>query len=402
MYCVKAIKKDLYWVGGRDRRLALFENAFPIPNGISYNSYVLLDEKNILFDTVDRAVSGQFFENLDYVLGERELDYLVIHHMEPDHCATIGEVIRRYPKIKLVCNQKTVPLLKQFFDFPTEERIVLVTEGDTLSTGHHELTFRMAPLVHWPEVMVTYDSTDGILFSADAFGVFGAANGNLFADEMDFETEWLPEARRYYANIVGKYGVQVQALLKKAEALDIRLLCPLHGPIWKDGIDRFIEKYQKWSSYQPEENSVMIVYGSVYGHTQNVADILACCLEEEGIKNIKVYDVSVTHPSYLVSEAFRCSHLVFASVTYNGGLFSNMEHLLLELKAHNLQNRTVTLLENGSWGPAAVRKMTEILEGMKKIEILEQKVTLKSSIKTTQEEEIRTLAKSIAESMKEH
>lgn len=400
MYCVKEIQKDLYWVGGTDRRLALFENAFPIPNGISYNSYVLLDEKNVLFDTVDRAISGQFFDNLEYVLGERELDYLVINHMEPDHCATIGEVIRRYPKVQLVCNQKTVPLLKQFFDFPVEEKLVLVKEGDTLSTGHHELTFVMAAMVHWPEVMVTYDKTDKILFSADAFGTFGAMNGNLFADEVNFETEWLSDARRYYTNIVGKYGVQVQALLKKAETLEIKLLCPLHGPVWRKNIGWFVEKYQKWSSYTPEEDAVMIAYGSIYGHTENMANILACCLADEGVKNVKVYDVSATHPSYLVSEAFRCSHLVFVSVTYNSGLFSNMEHLLLELKAHNLQNRTIALMENGSWGPAAVRKMAEILDSMKNIELLEQKVAVKSSVKDAQAEEIKALAKEIARAVK--
>ena len=400
MHCVKAIKDDLYWVGGTDRRLALFENAFPIPNGISYNSYLLLDEKTVLLDTVDQAVSEQFFENIEYVLAGRQLDYLVINHMEPDHCGTIGRVIQKYPNTKLICNQKTIPLLKQFFDFSVEDKLLLVKEGDVLSVGKHELTFFMAAMVHWPEVMTTYDMTDKVLFSADAFGTFGAMNGNLYADEVAFETEWLSEARRYYTNIVGKYGVQVQALLKKMAELEIKLLCPLHGLVWRENIVWYVEKYQKWSSHTPEEAAVMIAYGSIYGHTENMVNVLANALAEEGMRNIKVYDVSVTQPSYLVAEAFRCSHLVFASVTYNGGLFSNMEHLLLELKAHNLQNRTVALLENGSWGPAAARKMEEIFAGMKNISLLEQKLSIKSAMKEEHTEQIKALAKELAKAVK--
>lgn len=294
MYCVKNIKDDLFWVGGSDRRLALFENAYPIPNGISYNSYLLLDEKTVLFDTVDRAITGQFFENVESVLAGRTLDYVIINHMEPDHCATLGELIRRYPDVSVVCNAKTIPIIKQFYEFDIDTRAVIVKENDTFCSGRHTFTFLMAPMVHWPEVMVTYDTTDKILFSADAFGTFGAMNGNLFADELYFERDWLADARRYYTNIVGKYGASVQTLLKKAAALDIEILCPLHGPVWRSDIAWYVDKYLTWSSYEPEEKAVMIAYGSIYGNTENAANILACRLADRGVKNIVMYDVSST------------------------------------------------------------------------------------------------------------
>ena len=399
MYCVKTIKDDLFWVGGSDRRLALFENAYPIPKGISYNSYVLLDEKTILFDTVDRAITGQFLENVEAVLGGRELDYIIVNHMEPDHCATLGEMVRRYPDVKVICNAKTVPIINQFYEFGVDSRAVIVKEGDTFCSGKHTFTFYMAPMVHWPEVMVTYDTTDKVLFSADAFGTFGAMNGNLFADEVNFEREWLDESRRYYSNIVGKYGPSTQTLLKKIAELDIQFLCPLHGPVWRSDICWYMDKYFKWSSYTPEENAVMIAYGSIYGNTENAANILACRLAERGIRNIVMYDVSNTHPSVLISEAFRCSHLVFASATYNGGIFSSMEHLLQDMKAHNVQNRTVALMENGSWGIMAGKKMTEIISEMKNMTILEQTITIKSSVKEDQLAEIGALANAIAESI---
>ena len=400
MYCVKNVTDDLFWIGGTDRRLALFENAYPIPRGVSYNSYLLLDEKTVLFDTVDWAVSGQFFENLEAVLNGRSLDYVIVNQMEPDHCATLGEVVRKYPQVQVVCNPKTVPIIKQFYDFDIDSRALIVKENDTLSTGAHTFTFVMAPMVHWPEVMVTYDMTEKILFSADAFGTFGAMNGNLFADEVNFERDWLDDARRYYTNIVGKYGPSVQTLLKKASALEIRMLCPLHGPVWRENIGWYIDKYMAWSSYQPEEQAVMIVYGSIYGNTENAANILACRLADHGIRNIVMYDVSSTHPSTLISEAFRCSHVVLASVTYNGGIFSSMEHLLSDMKAHNLQNRTVALLENGSWGVLSGKQMRELIGSMKNMEILEQTVTVKSSLKENQMEELDALAAAIAGSMK--
>lgn len=400
MYCVKKVQDDLCWVGGSDRRLALFENVFPIPRGVSYNAYVLLDEKTVLLDTVDRSVSDQFFENLEHVLAGRSLDYLVVNHMEPDHCATMGEVVRRYPEVKIVCNAKTLKMIHQFFKFDASSRAVLVKEMDTLNVGRHTLAFVMAPMVHWPEAMVTYDTTDKILFSADAFGTFGALNGNLFADEVNFESEWLDDARRYYTNIVGKYGPQVQKLLEKAATLEIKTVCPLHGPVWRENIGWFIEKYQRWSSYTPEDEGVVIAYASVYGNTENAANILACRLGNAGVRNIKMYDVSATHPSVLVSEAFRASHLVFAAPTYNAGLFCNMETALLDLAAHNLQNRTIALLENGTWAPMAGKRMREILSGLKNCTILDSGVTVKSALKDSQSDDIDILAAAILSTMK--
>ena len=399
MYCVKNIKNDLYWVGGTDRRLALFENVYPIPRGVSYNSYLILDEKTVLLDTVDYSVSQQLFENIAHVLGGRHLDYMIVNHMEPDHCGTIGALVTRYPDIKIVCNSKIAGMMKQFFDFDVDARVQIVEEGDTFTTGRHTFAFAAAPMVHWPEVMVTYDATDKTLFSADAFGTFGAMNGNLYADEVNFERDWLDDARRYYTNIVGKYGPQAQAVLKKAAGLDIEMICPLHGPIWRENLGWFIDKYMKWSSYTPEDQAVMIAYGSVYGHTENLANVLASKLADLGVKDVRVYDVSSTHPSYILSEAFRCSHLVFASITYNGGIFTNMEHLLLELKAHNLQNRTVALMENGSWAPVAGKKMKEIFDSMKNIRLLEETAVIRSSMKENQMEQVDALAKAIVESM---
>lgn len=399
MHCVKKVTDDLYWIGGSDRRLALFENVYPIPRGVSYNSYVLLDEKTVLLDTVDASISGLFFENLEYVLNGRTLDYLIVNHMEPDHCAVIGDVVRRYPDVKLVCNAKTVPMLKQFFNFPVEDRTVIVKEMDTLCTGKHTFAFVMAPMVHWPEAMVSYDTVDKILFSADGFGTFGAINGNLFADEVNFERDWLDDARRYFINIVGKYGVQVQNLLKKAATLEIKMICPLHGPVWRENLEWFIEKYDTWSSYKPEDQAVMIAYASIYGNTENAAEILASKLADKGVKNIAMYDVSVTDPSVIVSESFRCSHLVFAAPSYNGGIFTKMETVLSELKAHSLQNRTVAIMENGTWAPVAGRQMREIFAGMKNIELLEEGVTIRSAVKEAQEASLEALAEKIASSL---
>lgn len=399
MHCVKKVTDDLYWIGGSDRRLALFENVYPIPRGVSYNSYVLLDEKTVLLDTVDASISGLFFENLEYVLNGRTLDYLIVNHMEPDHCAVIGDVVRRYPDVKLVCNAKTVPMLKQFFNFPVEDRTVIVKEMDTLCTGKHTFAFVMAPMVHWPEAMVSYDTVDKILFSADGFGTFGAINGNLFADEVNFERDWLDDARRYFINIVGKYGVQVQNLLKKAATLEIKMICPLHGPVWRENLGWFIEKYDTWSSYKPEDQAVMIAYASIYGNTENAAEILASKLADKGVKNIAMYDVSVTDPSVIVSESFRCSHLVFATPSYNGGIFTKMETVLSELKAHSLQNRTVAIMENGTWAPVAGRQMREIFAGMKNIELLEEGVTIRSAVKEAQEASLEALAEKIASSL---
>ena len=399
MQCTRKLQENLYWVGANDRRLALFENVYPVPNGISYNAYVLLDEKTVLFDTVDAAVGSQFFENLAYVLGGRGLDYLIVNHVEPDHCATLAETIRRYPGVRLVCNAKAAAMIGQFFDPALTAQALLVKEGDTLSTGSHTLTFAMAPMVHWPEAMVTYDSTAKVLFSADAFGTFGALGGSIFADEMNFDRDWLAEARRYYANIVGKYGTQVQALLKKTSSLDIEMVCPLHGPVWRSRIDRLVEKYDRWSTYTPEENAVLIAYASVYGGTEAAANALACRLADRGVTNIAMYDVSVTHPSYIVAEAFRCSHIVFASTTYNAGIFVTMETLLQDLREHNLQNRKVALIENGSWAPTAAKQMREILESMRNITFLSEPVTLRSRLKPEQDGALDALADAITASL---
>ena len=365
MYCVKKITEDMYWIGASDRRLELFENVYPIPKGVSYNSYVIMDEKTVLLDTVDHSVCEQFLENLEYVLNGRSLDYIVVNHMEPDHCASLAEVVIRHPNVKLVGNAKTFTMMKQFFDFEVDSRAVVIKEGDTLQTGKHTLAFAMIPMVHWPEAMVTYDVCDKVLYSADAFGTFGALNGNIFADEVNFENEWLEEARRYLTNIVGKYGAQVQAALKKASALDIEIICPLHGPVWRENLGWFIDKYQKWSTYTPEDHAVLILYASIYGNTESAVNVLAGRISDAGEKNIAMYDVSKTDPSYLLAEAFRCDRIVFACPTYNAGLFPKMETLLAELKAHNFQNRKVAVMENGTWAISAGKQMKEILSSMK-------------------------------------
>ena len=402
MYCVKKMTEDLYWVGGNDRRLALFENVYPISRGVSYNAYVVLDEKTVLLDTVDHSVSPIFFENLAHVLNGRKLDYLIVNHMEPDHAATIEAVVLRYPEVTLVCNKKTAQMMKNFFSFDVDSRVHLVAEMDTLCTGKHTFAFVMAPMVHWPEVMVTYDVTTKTLFAADAFGTFGALGGNLYADEVNFQTEWLDDARRYYTNIVGKYGTQVQALLKKAATIEIETICPLHGPVWRKDIGWFIDKYVHWATYTPEEDAVVIAYASVYGNTETAANILAGKLADLGVRNVKVYDVSATHASEIVSECFRASHLVFLSTTYNAGMFVNMENLVHDIVNHNLQNRTIALVENGSWAPTAGGLMRAEFSKLKNCTILDETVTIKSSLKEAQLESMDALAEAIVDSMPKH
>lgn len=399
MYCVRELRNDTFWIGGNDRRLALFENVFPLTGGVSYNSYLVLDDKTVLLDTVDKSVSGVFFENLEHLLGDRKLDYLIVNHMEPDHCATMQELVLRHPEVKIIGNSKTFVMIKQFFTFDVDSRAIIVKEGDSISTGKHNFTFVMAPMVHWPEAMVTYDTTDKVLYSADAFGTFGALNGNIFADQVEFDRDWMSDARRYYTNIVGKYGTQVQALLKKAAGLEIEMICPLHGPVWRSHIADFIDKYMKWSTYTPEETAVMVVYASVYGNTENTAEIIASRLSEGGVHNVVMYDVSAVHPSVIVAEAFRCSHIVFASTTYNAGIFCNMETVLLDLKAHNLQNRTVAVVENGTWAPTSGKLIKEILGSMKNITVLEETLSLKSSLKEEQLPVLQSLADAVLASM---
>lgn len=389
----------MFWVGGNDRRLARFEAAFPIPCGISYNAYLVLDEKTVLLDCVDKAISGLFFENISFLLKERPLDYVIINHVESDHAGTLQELVYLYPQVTIVCSTAALTMLKQFFTFDVRERAVTVKEGESLKAGRHTFKFVSAPMVHWPEVMVSYDASDKILYSADAFGTFGAINGSIFADEVNFEQHYLSEARRYYANIVGKYGDQVQALLQKAAGLDIAMICPLHGPVWRKDIGWYIEKYQRWSSYTPEENAVMIAYASVYGNTENAVGILSSFLDELGVKNIVIYDVSVTDPSVIVAEAFRCSHLVFASTTYNAGIFINMENVLLALQHHRIQNRKVAFIENGSWATTSGSLMKDIFSSLNKITLIEPLVSIKSSVKAKEYEQLKELAASLASSM---
>lgn len=401
MHCVRKINEDLYWVGAEDRRLTLFENLFPIPRGIAYNSYLIKGEKNVLLDTVDYSVGRQFLENIKYVLNGEDLDYLIINHMEPDHCSLIEELTYKYPEMKIICNNQTIRMLKQFYNFDVDSKVKIVKEGQTIKTGKHEFQFIMAPMVHWPEVMVTYDVTDKILFSADAFGSFGALNGNLFNDDTDFEKDWLPDARRYYTNIVGKYGPQVQNLLKKASNIEINMICPLHGVIWRNNLEYIIEKYDKWSRYEPEENSVLIVYSSVYGNTENVVNALSNYLGENGIKNIAVYDSSNTDVSQLVSESFKYSNIVIAATTYNLGLFPKIEEYLLDIKRLNLQNRTVSIIENSTWVPGIVTKeVKQILSEMKDIEILEKTYSIKSSSKDFEYENIKNIGDEIINNLK--
>lgn len=398
MYCTRKVTDSIHWVGGNDRRLALFENLFPIPNGVSYNSYVILDEKTALMDTADPSIRSQFLENVQHVLNGRSLDYLIVNHMEPDHCSAIADIVNLYPEVKLVGNAKTFQIMGQFYSISDlSDRSVVVKDGDTLELGSHTLAFYMTPMVHWPEVMVTYETSEKVLFSADAFGTFGALNGNIFNDEINFDRDWLNDARRYYTNIVGKFGAQVQSAIKKLSTLDIQIICPLHGPVWRSDIPYLLDKYQHWSTYTPEEQAVVILYGSMYGNTENAANVLASILAEKGIKNIAVYDVSSTHVSQCISESFRASHIVLAAPTYNGGLYPAMEHVLLDMKALNLQNRTIALLDNGSWASTASKQMKAILETMKNMTVLETGVSLKSSLNDAQMEVLETLASEIAE-----
>ncbi|MCI1956070.1 MAG: FprA family A-type flavoprotein [Oscillospiraceae bacterium] len=401
MHCVRKVTDDLYWVGADDHRLALFENIHPIPRGISYNSYLLLDRKTVLFDTVDWASCRQFLENVAFLLGERQLDYLVVNHVEPDHAGSVDEILLRYPDVKIISTEKAFRLLRQF-GFSVEGKTDVVKEGDVRSFGKHSVTFVEAPMVHWPEVMVTFDTTNGVLFSADAFGTFGALNGKLFNDEVDFDRDWLGEARRYYTNIVGKYGPNVQRLLKKAAGLDIKMICPLHGPVWRSDLGCYLDKYDRWSRYEPEERGILIVYASMYGDTESAAEALAAKLVEKGIRNVEMFDVSGTHVSYLISETFRLSHLVLASVTYNMGIYPPMHNYLMDMRALNLQNRTVAIVENGSWACAAGRLIRSFLEEkMKNMKVLDEKVSLRSAMTEKNVLEMDALADKLARSVRD-
>lgn len=403
MYCVRKVTDDIYWVGANEHRLHLFENIHPIPRGVSYNAYLLLDKKTALFDTVDWAACRQLLENLDHLLNGRLLDYLVINHMEPDHGASIEEVLLRYPDVTIISTEKSFMLMRQFGFAVDSHPLMEVKEGDSISFGKHTVQFIAAPMVHWPEVMVSFDSTDGVLFSADAFGSFGALDGKLFADEVNFDRDWIDDARRYLSNIVGKYGPHIQLLLKKAAGIldQIHYICPLHGPVWRKDLGYFIDKYDKWSRYEPEEKGVMIAYASMYGNTEAAAQALASRLCERGCTNVWMYDVSNTHISQLISESFRLSHIVLASVTYNLGIYPVMHNYLMDMKALNLQNRTFALIENGSWACKSGDLMQKFInEELKNMTVLNERLSLASSLLPDKAAELDMLADAIAESVK--
>lgn len=393
------ISNDLYWVGASDRRLELFENAYPIPEGISYNSYLVLDDKNTIIDGVDSSVVPRFIENIKSILGEKNLDYAIINHMEPDHCAGLIELLLLYPNLKFIGNAKTYKLFKQFYPKVNDSSFITVKEKDTFSTGKHGFTFYFAPMVHWPEVMNTYCNTMKILFTADAFGSFGALNGNLFHDEIAYKEKYISEARRYYSNIVGKYGFQTLALLKKVSDLEINMICPLHGPIWRENLSTIIEYYKKWASYTPEEQTACIVYGSIYGRTQEAADLLSQKLSKNGIKNLSVLDCSKTHFSYIISEIFRCSNVILLSSTYSNGLFPAMEFLLSEIVSHNICNRKLSIVENGSWAPQSAKLISEKVDTLKNWSIIDPIITLKSRADENNFNQIVQLAENITNSI---
>lgn len=378
MICTRKVTDDIVWVGADDRRLTLFEAVYSSPRGMSYNSYLITDEKTALIDTADRAVTDAFLENVEHTLCGRKLDYLVVQHMEPDHSATLMDVLLRHPECEVVCTKKAFDMITAFKG--AEVRATVVKDGDVLDLGKHKLKFIFAPMVHWPEVMVSYDTASGVLFSADAFGTFGALSGALFADEVDFERDYLDEARRYYANIVGKYGVSVRSLLGKTSALEIKMICPLHGFVWRENIEFYVNKYLLWSNYEPEYKGVVIAYASVYGNTESVANALACRLFEAGVRCV-MHDVSVSEYSWIISDAFKYSHLVFASPTYNGGAFVNMENLLHDITSHGLKNRKIALIENGSWAAAAAKSMREILSSLKDSEFIADDLSFKSALR---------------------
>ena len=392
----KLVAKDTVWIGGSDRRLALFENLFPLPNGVSYNSYVVLDEKITLFDTADVSVADQYLENLHAVLGEKKPDYLVVLHMEPDHCSLLQTVLNQYPETTVVSSMQTFKFISQFFPELKIENQLVVKEGDTLCTGAHTFHFVAAPMVHWPEVLLAYDDADKALFSADAFGTFGALEGGIFANQYDFEAHYLDDARRYYANIVGKYGAQVQAVLKKAAGLEIEKILPLHGPVWRENLGWFLEKYQTWSSYAPETDDILVVYGSLYGHTASAAESFASVLEEKSGRHVVVYDASKTDVSYLIAEVWRCSKVVLFCPTYNGGMYPSISRFIEDMKALAVQNRTFALAENGTWAPVTAKLMRKELETLKNCSILDTTLTIRSALSAADEAALDDFAAAVA------
>ena len=383
------ISNDIKYIGVDDKKIDLFESQYILPNGVSYNSYLIKDEKNVVMDTVDKRASEEWIENLERTLNGEKIDYLVISHLEPDHAGNIGYLTKKYPEMKLIGNAKTFQMLVQFFSIENlEERKIVVKEGDKINLGKHTLQFFMAPMVHWPEVMVTYEKTEKILFTADGFGKFGA---------LDTDEEWACEARRYYFNIVGKYGMQVQTLLKKAATLDIKIICPLHGPILKENLGYYINKYDIWSSYKPEEEGVFIAYASMYGYTKQAVEKLVEILKEKGIEKISTTDLSRDDMAEAVEDAFKYDKMILAAPSYNAGVFPPMQEFLYHLQSKNYQNRKIGIIENGSWAPSAAKTMKEIISKMKNIEIYEPTVTIISKMNENNIVELEKLANNLTE-----
>jgi flavorubredoxin len=400
MHCERKIEEGLYYVGGSDRRLERFENLIPIERGVSYNSYLFLDEKTCLMDTADSTISRLFLDNVEAVLQGRKLDYLVIQHMEPDHCYNIGEILIRHPETKLIGNVKTFTMLHNFFPgLNVEGKTITVKEGDTLSLGVHTLHFYLTPMVHWPEVMMTFESHGGYLFSADAFGTFGALNGNLYADEVNFDRDWIDDARRYYTNIVGKYGLQVQMAFKKLLTLPIRMILSLHGPIWRKDLGYILDKYQKWSTYTPETKGVIIVYGSMYGDNEVAADILADDLSELGIRDIRVYDASRTSATVLVAESFRVSNIAIISPTYNNTIYPAIDEYVTDFMRMLLQNRTFTIIQNGSWVPQAGVLLKAKMSCIKSYRYTPTELTITSALNEETRAKLNVIAQEIKASL---
>ena len=398
MINIQEVTRDIYWIGGSDRRLALFENLFPLPKGVSYNSYIVLDEKTAVFDTADISISDQYLENLKTALNGRPLDYLVVLHMEPDHCSQIATVAAMHPELTLVGNVKTFQMMKNYFPETADMKKIVVKEGDTLSTGAHTFAFVMAPMVHWPEAMFAYDTLTGTLFSADAFGTFGALESSIFADDYDFEKDYLDDARRYYANIVGKYGAQVQAVLKKAAKIDIKFICPLHGPVWRgEHIAWFIDKYQKWSKYEPEDDGIVVIYGSLYGHTASAAEAFAAKLRAKSGKDVKVYDISKTHSSNIIGEIWRVGKIVIFSPTYNNGIYLPVANLLHDMECLTVQNKVIALAQNGTWAPVSAKLMNEKLSTLKNVKIVDNVLTIKSALHASDEEALDVFVEAVTE-----
>jgi flavorubredoxin len=380
------ISDDILYIGVDDGDLDLFESQYEVPNGVSYNSYLIIDDKIAVMDTADTKVSEKWLSNLEKALGGRKPDYLVISHLEPDHAGNIRAAAEKYPEMKLVLNSKSAAMIVQFFEIDIEKRGIIVKEGEELNLGRHTLKFIMAPMVHWPEVMVEYEKTEKILFSADGFGKFGT---------LDTDEEWDCEARRYYFNIVGKYGAQVQALLKKAAALDIKMICPLHGPILKENLGHYIERYSVWSSYEPEEEGVFVAYASIHGNTAAAALKMAEILKAKGVKKIEVMDLAREDMAEAVENAFRYSSMILAAASYDAGVFPCMEDFLHHLKSKNYQNRKIGIIENGSWAPSAAKTIRGILDGMKNIRIAEPAVTIKSVMKDADIPKMEELAEAV-------